>query len=136
MVTLKELIKEYQEVFGYSDEEIIEKWFVNNEREDYGIDLICELASVRMKKYKDIIRKHQWLAFSKPNLYGKQTKQIRMAGVLDEFERRVILGEDVDYYKEKLAEICPQVSKPSLYFKDAYDKIKDWGIKFKDESDF
>ena len=135
-ISLKELIK-YQEFADISDLGIIKEWFIRNNREAEGIELIAELSKSQAKKLESILcNARMWI----PTL--SNTFQNLRTEVSEEFALKFniicnmyLLNMDLsDSLLEWAKETIPKLKTPSVIFRPALEWLKEkYGVEFKDK---
>lgn len=137
MKTLRELVQ-MQQFTQESDEEIIVKWFLENEKTVEGIDIISKLAKSKIKndenKYGKLIG--ELSIYSGASILVKQFgKEIGFK--LDDIIRLFILGynikEQYPAYYTWLQETIPTLKSPDVFWGEFYDWLHDNGIYFMEE---
>lgn len=132
MVTLKELV-ENQKYTEESDMELIRKFFIANNLEEEGMDLITELSKEKVSKLK---RKHKFVedwATMLPSTYLYETYDLEIANKLHMMELDYLVngGSLSNKLLEWAKEHLPSIERPSAYFNPLVDWLENKGIYFK-----
>lgn len=137
MKTLRELVQ-MQQFTQESDEEIIVKWFLENEKTVEGIDIISKLTK---KKIENDEHKYGVL-IGNLAMYNGTSNLIRGYGEeiglkLDSIIRLYILGYDIkEQYPAHytwLRDTIPTLKEPKIFWREFYDWLHDNGIYFMEE---
>ena len=132
MVTLKELV-ENQKYTEESDMELIRKFFIANDLEEEGMDLITELSKEKVSKLK---RKHKivedW-ATMLPTTYLYETYDLEIADKLHMMELDYLVngGNLSNKLLEWAKEHLQSIERPSAYFNPLVDWLENKGVYFK-----
>lgn len=137
MKSLKELLEE-NKLFHYEDIEIIKKWFVENNFEDLGLQMIPELAaskSTKIQKQLDYAR--TWIP-AQIDMNTVDGIDGDAASHLNEIIMYCILSMDLpeillNWAKENI----PKMNLPEFFFMPTIYYLKDrYGIEFKDKPEW
>lgn len=138
MITLKELVK-MQQFNQKTDTEIIIDYYVQNDLESEGINLMNILAKAKCDKLSDELGKVKGglLMYGGSDvLYSKFGNKI--GGRLNHIIILYIIGYDIekDYpqHFEWLKETIPTLKCPKIFWRDFYDWLADKGIYFLGEN--
>ena len=138
MKTLKELVA-MQTFTGKSDLDIIQDWFVENEMESEGIDLMNRLAKIKIDKQSFELGKLK----GSLSMYGGTDvlyKEFgnKIGGKLDKIIILFILGYDIEKeyvgHFEWLKETIPTLKCPKIFWREFYDWLASKGIYFLGEN--
>lgn len=135
-VTLKDLV-EIQMLTGESDIDLVRKWFVTNNRETEGIELLSKLASSKTNKLERTLQlARMWIPMV-PKVYESNPKMVskEIGAKLDQIIQYYILDMPLsDKLLEWAKEIIPTMKTPTIIFRPAVEWLKsEYGIKFKDK---
>lgn len=137
MITLKELV-EMQKYNQKTDTEIIIDYYVQNDLESEGINLMNILAKAKCDKLSDELNKVKGdlLMYAGSSiLYKKFGNEV--GGQLDHIIHLFIAGFDIenDYPKhfEWLCETIPTLKCPTIFWRDFYDWLKSKQIYFSED---
>ena len=127
-ISLKELI-ENAKFTQESDLKLIERWFIENDMQSTGLELISKLAETQLKKVKDRLEYAQiWI----PAMIRTNNKN------LDLLQQYCMLSKDLSnsptLYKWS-KENVPNMEMPTPYFRDTNDYLKKYGISFKESEE-
>lgn len=137
MITLKELV-DIQPLTDKKDIEIITDWFIENEMESKGIDLMNILAKSKMDKQSLELRKIKGdlSMYAGSSILCKKFGN-EVGGKLDHIIHLFIAGFDIenDYPKqfEWLCETIPTLKCPTIFWRDFYDWLKSKQIYFSED---
>lgn len=137
MTTLKELIST-QKYTGLSDIEIIKAWFIDNDKESEGINLMAELSKSKFDKvYLQLKNAQTWIPIV-PDVYesNKSTKykvSEEEGKYLNKITQRFLLGLDLNDDLLNWAKInIPNMNTPTVIFAPMVKWLKDkYKIKFR-----
>ena len=138
--TLKQLV-DLQALTGEQDIDIIYNWFVKNDAEEIGIDLVTQLSKSKINKLQNVLDgARAWI----PNMmrpYPKQPKNARKTRYYDEeTERRLTQLVQYNILQMELPktlldwarEHIPQMEEPFCFYWLTTRWLKDqYGIEFK-----
>lgn len=132
MVTLKELV-ENQKYTEESDMELIRKFFIANDLEEEGIDLVTNLTKEKVAKLK---RKHKLVedwATILPSTYLYKTYALEIANKLHMMELDYLVngGSLSNHLLEWAKEHLPSIERPKAYFNPLVDWLENKGVYFK-----
>ena len=137
MVTLKELVQ-MQQFDNKEDIEIIRDWFIQNEMESEGINLMNILAKSKSDKLSDELGKLK----GNLSMYGGADILYKyfgnkIGGKLNHIIILFILGYDIekdyaDYFKW-LKETIPTLKCPKIFWREFAEWLNSKGIYFKGE---
>lgn len=136
MTTLKNLIA-YQELTGETDEQIICRYFIENNLEEQGMELSNKLAKSKIDKMKhrEMIIK-EW-CYNIPSQYLYETYDLTTASMLHRIELDYIVNGEVTEHRLKWAsENLPYIKLPSTYFYPCIDWLAKQGIMFDDDGKY
>lgn len=135
MITLKQLldIKSFTGAEA-SDIEIIKAYFIENDLEEEGMELIHNLTKSKIEKMKR--RQHmaeEWVS-RLPSKYLYENYDLETADTLHKLELDYLSngGELSNARLEWAREIVPNIKKPEVYFFPLVDWLEERGIKFQD----
>lgn len=138
MVTLKELVQ-MQQFNNKEDIEIIKDWFIKNQMESEGINLMNVLAKSKSDRLSDELGKLKGslsMYGGADILYKKFGNKI--GGKLNHIITLFIIGYDIekDYvgYFEWLKETIPTLKCPKIFWRDFYDWLVSKEIYFLGEN--
>ena len=134
MITLKQLVDE-QNFTGLSDVEVIRKFFVLNDMEEEGMDLIHTLTKSKVEKLKHKNRVVEEWASHLPSKYLYENYDLDTADRLHTLELDY-LSHDCELSDSRLAwarENIPNIKMPQVYFRPLIEYLDDKGIRFKGE---
>lgn len=139
MTTLEELIS-IQKYTGQSDIDIIKAWFIDNNQESEGINLMAELSKSKFDKvYSQLKNAQTWIPLV-PDVY-ESNKSIKNKVSKDEGKnlnriiQRFLLGLDLndDLLNWAKANI-PNMNTPTVIFVPMVKWLKNtYGIEFADK---
>lgn len=135
MKSLKQLIEE-NKLFHYEDIEIIKKWFIENNLEELGLQMIPELAvSKSTKIQKQLDYAQSWIPI-KIDMNTVEGIDRDIAKRLNEIIMYCILSMDLpEFHLEWAKENIPKINLPKFFFMPTIDYLRDkYGIEFKDGS--
>lgn len=135
-IKLKDLV-DMQILTGESDMDIISKWFVTNNKETEGIELLSKLASSKSNKLERILQlARMWIPMV-PKVYESNPKMITKenGAKLDQIIQYYILDMPLsDNLIEWAKENIPAMKTPTIIFRPAIEWLKsEYGIEFKDK---
>ena len=137
MTSLKQLIEE-NKLFHYEDIEIIKKWFVENNFEDLGLQMIPELAAIKAGKIqKQLDYARSWIPV-KIDLKDSDGIDSDTAQKLNKIITYHMLSMDLpetllNWAKENI----PKMNLPKLFYMPTIGYLKDkYGIEFKDKPEW
>ncbi len=127
-ISLKELV-ENAKFTQESDLKLIERWFIENDMQSTGLELISKLAETQLKKVKDRLEYAQiWIPCV------NKTKD-RHLDLLQEF---CILDKNLEespiLYEWAKTNI-PAMEVPKIFFMPTLDYLKKYGISFKESEE-
>ena len=133
MVTLKELV-DLAPLTGNSDIEIIKSFFIQNDLEEKGMDLIHELTKSKIAKLnrKQYIAK-EWIPYLTSD-YLYENYDLETATWQHKLELNYLVngGKGLDKnFLEWAKENVPHIEQPECYFFPFVDWLEERGIKFK-----
>ena len=134
MITLKQLVDE-QNFTGLSDVEVIRKFFVLNDMEEEGMDLIHTLTKSKVEKLKYKNRVVEEWASHLPSKYLYENYDLDTADRLHTLELDY-LSHGCELSDSRLAwarENIPSIKMPQVYFRPLIEYLDDKGIRFKGE---
>lgn len=132
MKTLKEYI-DYQYITGWSDEEIVLAYFVDNDMEEKAMELYYNLAKAKIEKMKLQIYTIKNWTYNLPSNYLYENYSLEIASWLHRVELDFIVnGEVTSRRLEWAKENIPNIELPEVYFFPCVDWLKENGIKFKE----
>ena len=131
MITLKQLL-ESQPLTGASDTEIIQAYFVENDLEEEGMDLIHELTKSKIEKMK---RRQYMVEEWTPRLPSKylyENYNLDTADMLHSLELDYLAngGKLSDSFLKWAKENVPNIIQPEVYFFPLVDWLEERNIKF------
>ena len=131
MVTLKDLLN-YQPLTGASDIEIIQAYFVENDLEEEGMDLIHKLTKSKIEKMK---RRQYMVEEWTPRLPSKylyENYDLDTADMLHSLELDYLAngGKLSDSFLKWAKENVPNIIQPEVYFFPLVDWLEERDIKF------
>lgn len=131
MVTLKDLLN-YQPLTGASDIEIIQAYFVENDLEEEGMDLIHKLTKSKIEKMK---RRQYMVEEWTPRLPSKylyENYDLNTADMLHSLELDYLAngGKLSDSFLKWAKENVPNIIQPEVYFFPLVDWLGERNIKF------
>lgn len=135
-MTLKELV-DIQQYTKESDIKVIEQWFISNDKEMEGIDLLSNLASTKANKLENILRIAQMWIPSVPDVYDSNNQKVPK-------EAAIKLNKIVQYHLLNMPlsndllnwakETVPTMKTPTCIFRPAIEWLKnEYEIEFKDK---
>lgn len=132
MRTLKDLV-ENQKWNNMSDQEVIRQYFILNDIEEQGMDIINDLAKSKIKKMKKREERINTWACILPVDYLYENYDLSIAIelhniALDFLINGEVTGHQLKWAKENLLDI----KMPKIYFQPCVKWLKDNGIYFKD----
>lgn len=137
MKSLKELV-EFQNISNKSDMEIITDWFVLNEKESEGINLMNVLAKAKADRLENELGKVKGnlCMYGGADILYKHFGN-KIGGKLNHIIILFIIGYDIEkeypQLFEWLKETIPTLKCPKIFWRDFYEWLKNKGIYFKDE---
>ena len=134
MITLEQLIKE-KERNGYTDISVIKAFFMCNDMEEEGIELIYDLTKSKIEKMKrrqDMAK--EWTS-TLPSMYLYENYDLSTANKLHNLEIDYLVngGQLSDKFLEWAKENVPKIKRPEVYFNHLVDWLKIRGINFLSE---
>lgn len=131
MITLKRLL-EIQPYTGASDIDIIKTYFVENDLEEEGMDLIHKLTKSKIEKMK---RKQHMVEEWTPRLPSKylyENYDLNTADMLHSLELDYLAngGKLSDSFFKWAKENVPYIIQPEVYFFPLVDWLEERDIKF------
>ena len=131
MITLKQLL-ESQPLTGASDIEIIQAYFVENDLEEEGMDLIHKLTKSKIEKMK---RRQYMVEEWTPRLPSKylyENYDLNTADMLHSLELDYLAngGKLSDSFLKWAKENVPNIIQPEVYFFPLVDWLEERDIKF------
>ena len=135
-IALKDLV-DVQKYSGESDISIIKTWFVANNKEAEGINLIAELASSQTSKLENTLRIARMWIPTVPDVYESNKPKVPK-DVADNLNR-IIQYNLLDMplsnkLLEWARETIPTLKTPTIIFRPAIEWLKsEYGIEFKDK---
>ena len=132
MIKLKQLIED-NKWGNMSDIQIIESFFLLNDMEDEGMELLHKLTKLKISKMK---REQQiakdWFTYL-PSKYLYETYDLDTADKLHNLELDFLIngGELSEDLLKWARENIPKIIRPEAYFNPLVDYLKDKNIKFK-----
>ena len=137
MTTLKDLV-DNQKYTGESDLELIKQWFISNEKELEGIEILSDLASAKANKLEDDFEYARAWIPAVPRIYEANNGKIEreVAHNLDRIVEYHILGMPLhERMIEWAKETIPNMKTPTIIFRPAIEWLKsEYGIEFKDKT--
>ena len=133
MTTLKELV-ENQKLTNDDDIQIIKTFFILNNMEEEGIDLIYQLTKARIQKIKNKqVISEEWIT-RLPSEYLYKNYNLEVADKLYKLELDYLThgGELTNAWLEWAKENVPNIIRPECYFNPLVEWLAERGIKFKD----
>ena len=134
MITLKQLVDE-QNFTGLSDVEVIRKFFVLNDMEEEGMDLIHKLTKSKIEKLKHKNKVVEEWTSHLPSKYLYENYDLDTADRLHALELDY-LSHGCELSDSRLAwarENIPNIKIPQAYFWPLIEYLDDKGIRFKGE---
>lgn len=134
MVTLKELVS-LTPLTGASDMEIIKSFFVQNDLEEEGMDLIHELTKSKIEKLNRNLRRAQSEIPTLPSKYLYLNYDLETANWLHKLELNYLVngGDGLNkQFLEWAEENVPNIEQPKIYYFPLVDWLEEKGIKFKE----
>ena len=134
MKTLRELICLQDMSFGkMSDLEIIYEWFIRNNKEQEGLDLIPRLAKSQANKIQNKYDyAKSWIPMLPDLYYIIKNKEI--ASNLNRLQQCCCLDYPLDKDKKELQwakeSIHNKMKVPTMFFRPTIDYLKKYGIEF------
>ena len=138
MITLKELVN-MQQLNNKEDIEIILDWFIENEMESEGINLMNILAKSKCDRLSDELGKLK----GNLSMYGGadilyKTFGNEIGGRLNTIITLFIIGYDIEQcypgHFEWLTETIPTLKCPKIFWRDFYDWLISKEIYFKGDT--
>lgn len=134
MTTLKQLL-DIQSLIGVSDIEIIKAYFIENDLEEEGMELIHNLTKSKIEKLN---RKQYMVKEWTSHLMSKylyENYDLGTADMLHKLELDYLSngGELSNTRLEWAKENLPKIKKPEVYFFPLVDWLEERGIKFQDK---
>lgn len=134
MITLKQLVDE-QNFTSLSDIEIIRKFFVLNDMEEEGMDLIHTLTKSKVEKLKHKNRVVEEWTSHLPSKHLYENYDLDTADRLHALELDY-LSHGCELSDSRLAwarENIPNIKMPQVYFRPLIEYLDNKGIRFKGE---
>ena len=134
MITLKQLVDE-QNFTGLSDVEVIRKFFVLNDMEEEGMDLIHTLTKSKVEKLKHKNRVVEEWTSHLPSKHLYENYDLDTADRLHTLELDY-LSHGCELSDSRLAwarENIPNIKMPQIYFWPLIEYLDDKDIRFKGE---
>ena len=134
MITLKQLVDK-QNFTGLSDIEVIRKFFVLNDMEEEGMNLIHTLTKSKVEKLKHKNRVVEEWTSHLPSKYLYENYDLDTADGLHTLELDY-LSHGCELSDSRLAwarENIPNIKMPQVYFRPLIEYLDDKGIRFKGE---
>ena len=134
MITLKQLVDE-QNFTGLSDIEVIRKFFISNDMEEEGMNLIHTLTKSKVEKLKHKNRVVEEWTSHLPSKYLYENYDLDTADGLHTLELDY-LSHGCELSDSRLAwarENIPNIKMPQVYFRPLIEYLDDKGIRFKGE---
>lgn len=132
--SLKELLEE-NKIYHYQDSEIIKRWFIENDLEDIGLQMIPELATSKSQKIqKQLDYARSWIP-TKVDMTAVAGIEHNVAVRLNKIVTYCMLSMDLpqailDWARENI----PKMDLPKIFFMPTISYLKDkYGIEFKDK---
>lgn len=131
MVTLKDLLN-YQPLTGASDIEIIQAYFVENDLEEEGMDLIHKLTKSKIEKMKRRQYMVEEWTSRLPSKYLYENYDLDTADMLHSLELDYLAngGKLSDSFLKWAKENVPNIIQPEVYFFPLVDWLEERDIKF------
>ena len=135
MVTLKQLVNQQEFFDDMSDIDIIRTFFVENDMEEEGLQLIYQLTEAKLNKMKRQQRIVKEWTSRLPSKYLYEKYNLETANKLHILELDFLsngckLSDDrLEWAKENI----PNTKMPKLYFRPLIEWLDDKGIRFKGE---
>ena len=134
MITLKQLVDE-QNFTGLSDVEVIRKFFVLNDMEEEGMNLIHTLTKSKVEKLKHKNRVVEEWTSHLPSKYLYENYDLDTADGLHTLELDY-LSHGCELSDSRLVwarENIPNIKMPQIYFRPLIEYLDDKDIRFKGE---
>ena len=134
MITLKQLVDE-QNFTDLSDIDVIKKFFVLNDMEEEGMNLIHTLTKSKVEKLKHKNRVVEEWTSHLPSKYLYENYDLDAADRLHTLELDY-LSHGCELSDSRLAwarENIPNIKMPQVYFRPLIEYLDDKGIRFKGE---
>ena len=134
MITLKQLV-DAQNFTDLSDIDVIKKFFVLNDMEEEGMDLIHTLTKSKIEKLKHKNRVVEEWTSHLPSKYLYENYDLDTADRLHTLELDY-LSHGCELSDSRLAwarENIPNIKMPQIYFRPLIEYLDDKGIRFKGE---
>ena len=124
-----------QKITGESDLEIIYLWFVDNDLEADGIELLAGLSKSKIEKLDAVLNNARVWIPNNPNPTDKDGNRYpelierNLIRIIQYFQLQMDLPDTIlEWAKEKI----PTIYEPSIFFRPAQDWLEaKYGIKFK-----
>ena len=127
-ISLKELV-ENANFTQESDLKLIERWFIENDMQSTGLELISKLAEIQLKKVKDRLEYAQvWI----PNMISTNNRYLDLLQQYCMLDRD--LKDSIELYEWAKTNV-PNMEMPILYFRATNDYLKKYGISFKESEE-
>ena len=134
MITLKQLV-DAQNFTDLSDIDVIKKFFVFNDMEEEGMDLIHTLTKSKIEKLKHKNRVVEEWTSHLPSKYLYENYDLDTADRLHTLELDY-LSHGCELSDSQLVwarENIPNIKMPQVYFRPLIEYLDDKGIRFKGE---
>lgn len=132
MTTLKELV-DNQELTNDSDIQIIKTFFILNNMEEEGVDLIYQLTKSKIQKVKaKQAIGEEWIT-RLPSEYLYENYNLKVANKLHKLELDYLIhgGELTNTWLKWAKENVSNIIRPECYFNPLVEWLVGKGIKFK-----
>lgn len=132
MISLKDLILD-QKILGLSDIEVIKRYFVLNDLEVEGLDIIEELTKSKIEKLKQQQDVAKTWVNSLPSTYLYENYDLKTANMLHNLELNYLVNNKTltDNYLNWAKENIPNIKRPQVYFNPLVDYLEKNGVYFK-----
>lgn len=136
MITLADLV-EWQKVTDKSDIEIITEFFIENDIEEEGMELVNRLAKAKIEKMQRDRRRIKEWTYTIPSGYLYEKYPEKIATMLHRVELDYIVnGEVTGSRLEWAKKDIPHLDTPEIYFQPCLRWLQRNGINFKDVETF
>lgn len=131
MITLKQLLS-VQPLTGASDIDIIKTYFVENDLEEEGMDLIHKLTKSKIEKMKRKQHMVEEWTTRLPSKYLYENYDLNTADMLHSLELDYLAngGKLSDSFFKWAKENVPYIIQPEVYFFPLVDWLEERDIKF------